>query len=174
VDYLVNQALTLSGDVYRQTNLSTEAERDMGEGRATWETGGYRLYSGFRMAEDRLGDGSANRSRILLGGAARSFYADRLQLRLDHEQLVGGGDNSSAYPTRTLAGADFRLTDTVSLFGEQELTWGSDEDTQSTPGRRQGDALERRPAGHIAGQGICRRIRTGVCQSGAQSDLADQ
>jgi uncharacterized repeat protein (TIGR01451 family) len=132
VDYLVNQALTLSGDVYRQTNLSTEAERDMGEGRATWETGGYRLYSGLRMAEDRLGDGSANRSRILLGGAARSFYADRLQLRLDHEQLVGGGDNSSAYPTRTLAGADFRLTDTVSLFGEQELTWGSDEDTQST------------------------------------------
>jgi hypothetical protein len=70
---------------------------------------------------------------MLLAGAARSFYADRLQLRLDHEQLIGGGgDNSSAYPTRTLAGADFRLTDAVSLFGEQELTWGSEENTQST------------------------------------------
>ena len=132
-DYRLNRAVTLSADVYRQIDLSTDAERDMGEGRATWDNGGHRLYSGLRIAEDRLGDGSTDRSRMLLAGAARSFYADRLQLRLDHEQLIGGGgDNSSAYPTRTLAGADFRLTDAVSLFGEQELTWGSEENTQST------------------------------------------
>ena len=131
-DYRVNRSVILSGDVYRHTNLSTDTERDMGEGRATWDTGDYRLYSGLRMAEDRQGDGSVDRSRLLLAGVSRSLYADRLQLRVDHEQLIGGGDNSSAYPTRTVAGADFRLTDTVSLFGEQELTWGSDEDTQST------------------------------------------
>ncbi len=131
-DYRMSQTLTLSGDLYRQTHLSTDAERDMGEGRATYDNGDYRLYSGLRMAEDRLGDGSADRSNMLLAGAAQSFYADRLRLRLDHEQLLSGGDNSSAYPTRTLAGADFRLTDAVSLFAEQELTWGSDENTQST------------------------------------------
>jgi uncharacterized repeat protein (TIGR01451 family) len=131
-DYQVNRMFTLSGDIYRHYDLVTNAERDNGEGRVTFDNDDYRLYSGLRMAEDRLDDGAADRSNMLLAGAARSFYADRLQLRLDHEQLLNDGENSPAYPTRTVAGADFRITDAVSLFGEQELTWGSDEDTQST------------------------------------------
>lgn len=131
-DYRINPLFTLSGDVYRHYDLVTDAERDMGEGRVTFDNSAYRLYSGLRLAEDRLTDGSTDRSNMLLAGAAQSFYADRLRLRLDHEQLLSGGANSPAYPTRTLAGADFRLTEAVSLFGEQELSWGSDEDTQST------------------------------------------
>ncbi len=131
-DYRLNRLLALSGDAYRHYDLRTDAERDNAEGRVTFDNGDYRLYSGLRMAEDRLSDGSVDRSNMLLAGAARAFYEKRLQLRLDHEQLVSGGDNSRIYPTRTLAGADFRLTDWVSLFSEQELTWGSDEDTQST------------------------------------------
>jgi len=131
-DYRFNRAVTLSADLYRRYNLDNDAERDMGESRATYDSGDYRLYSGFRLAEDRLSDGTTDRSNMLLAGASRSFYENRLGLRLDHEQLLSSGDNSSDYPTRTLFGADFRLTDTVSLFGEQELTWGSDEDTQTT------------------------------------------
>jgi uncharacterized repeat protein (TIGR01451 family) len=131
-DYRINRLLALSGDAYRHYDLRTDAERDNAEGRATFDDGDYRLYSGLRMAEDRLSDGSVDRSNMLLAGAARAFYEKRLQLRLDHEQLVSGGDNSPIYPTRTLAGADFRLTDWVALFGEQQLTWGSGEDTQST------------------------------------------
>ncbi len=131
-DYRMTRQVTLSSDLYRQYDLGSDAERDMGEGRATYDNNRYRVYSGFRVAEDRLGDGSTDRSNMLLAGAARSYYEDRLRLRMDHEQLLGSADNSSAYPTRTLAGADFRLTDAVSLFGEQELTWGSDENTQAT------------------------------------------
>ncbi|WP_170302254.1 DUF11 domain-containing protein [Desulfosarcina widdelii] len=131
-DYRFNRTVTVSADLYRRYDLDTDAERDMGESRATYDNGDYRLYSGFRLAEDRLSDGSTDRSNMLLAGASRSFYENRLGLRLDHEQLVSSGDNSSDYPTRTLFGADFRLTDRVSLFGEQELTWGSDEDTQTT------------------------------------------
>jgi len=131
-DYRFNRKLTFSTDLYRQFDLVADAERDNGEGRATYDNGAYRLYSGLRLAEDRLSDGTTDRSHMLLAGAARSFYENRLNLRLDHEQLLSSGANSGAYPTRTLAGADFRLTDAVALFGEQELTWGSDEDTQVT------------------------------------------
>jgi len=131
-DYRFNRKVTVSADLYRRYDLETDAERDKGESRATYDNGDYRLYSGFRLAEDRLGDGTTDRSNMLLAGASRSFYENRLGLRLDHEQLLNSGDNSSDYPTRTLFGADFRLTDRVSLFGEQELTWGSDEDIQAT------------------------------------------
>ncbi len=51
---------------------------------------------------------------------------------MDREQSLGSNDDNPDFPTRTILGADFRLTDAVTLFGEQEYTEGEYADTQGT------------------------------------------
>jgi hypothetical protein len=130
--YRFNQNISVNGQVYRQFNLATEAERDLGEAAANYTNGSSSLHAGLRHAEDRFADGLVNRSEQLTLGASQRMLDDRLQLRLDRDQSLGNYNDNSDFPTRTVIGADYKLTDTIMLFGEQEFTEGNDEDTQGT------------------------------------------
>ena len=56
----------------------------------------------------------------------------QLTLRATHEQSLGSSNENTDFPTRTMIGADYQLTERVSLFAEQEFTWGEQEDTEGT------------------------------------------
>ncbi|MCK4536937.1 MAG: hypothetical protein KAT93_07985, partial [Desulfuromonadales bacterium] len=68
----------------------------------------------------------------VLAGAEVRFLNNKLALRADHEQSIGNHDENSDFPTRTLFGADYRLSDKINLFVEQEYTWGDKQDTEGT------------------------------------------
>ncbi len=131
-DVKVRKDILLSAAAYRQSNLETDAKQDVGEAKLSYLKELYSLYTGMRYAQDRLGDGSADRSTQLRFGGKRKFDAIPLQLRIDHEQAVFNKNDSDDFPTRTLLGADYQLSDTIALFGEQEFKWGENEDTFST------------------------------------------
>lgn len=122
---------TVSGELYHQQNLSTDARRDVGEARWQYCPPAYSLSAGLRQAEDRYADGTTDRSTQALVGAARRFLDNRLQLRINHEQLLNSG-GSADFPTRTILGGDYQLTDQAALFGEHEMTWNDDVHTQSS------------------------------------------
>jgi len=130
--YRFNKEFSTRGQAYRQFNLATDAERDLGEATVNYTNGRSSLHAGLRHAEDRFVDGLVNRSDQVTAGASHRMFDDRLRLRLDRDQSLGNNNDNSDFPTRTIMGADYKLTESVMLFGEQEFTQGNNEDTQGT------------------------------------------
>jgi hypothetical protein len=130
--YHFTRELSGEAQVYRQFNHATDAERDLAEAEMQYSADRYSLRMGLRYAEDRLDDGTVNRSSQMTAGATRKFLDNRLHLKVDHEQSLGRRNENPDFPTRTMFGADYKLSDTVTLFGTQELTWGENEYTRGT------------------------------------------
>jgi uncharacterized repeat protein (TIGR01451 family) len=130
--YRITKKFTARGEAYRNFNLATDAERDLGEATVQYSDTQNTVHTGFRHAEDRFVDGTVNRSDQLTAGASRRLFHNRLQVRVDREQSLGSNDDNPDFPTRTILGVDYRLTQSVSLFGEHELTQGENGDTQGT------------------------------------------
>lgn len=122
---------TVSSELYHQHNLATDARRDVGEARWQYSQSVYSLSAGLRQVEDRYADGTTDRATQALVGADRRFMDNRMQLRINHEQLLNNG-GSVDFPTRSVLGADYQLTDHAALFGEHEMTWNDDVHTQSS------------------------------------------
>lgn len=129
--YKLTEAVSLGGQAYRQYNLATGGVQDVVEGKTTYTTGPYGAHLGFRHASDRLGDGSVKTSEQLTMGGSWLTLNKRLNLHVDHDQSIGGNDNAS-FPTRTTFGADFKLTEKVALFAQQQITHGAGADTNTT------------------------------------------
>jgi uncharacterized repeat protein (TIGR01451 family) len=130
--YRLDDQVRLRAEAFRNTNLETDVDRDVIEARADFAAGRSLAYGGYRLVRERGGDTPEDLSQQVLLGGAVSAWGDRLTLRLDSEVAVGGEDDVADYTTRTILGADFKLVDDVSLFAEQELTFGPDEDTADT------------------------------------------
>ena len=128
----VTKRISVNGEFMRQENLLTDARRTLGEFDLKYRADDYSLRGGVRSVVDRLGDGSTSRSKQLILGAGWQPISDKLRLRVTHEQSVLGDDESSDYPTRTTIGADLKINRLVTVFADQEFTYGEDEDTQST------------------------------------------
>ncbi|MBT8116929.1 MAG: hypothetical protein KJO66_03800, partial [Gammaproteobacteria bacterium] len=129
--YRITDRTQLTGQAFRQADLQTDAERDVVEAAVVHEVDGYGVSAGVRAVRDRFTNGTTNRSNQLTLGAHRTLQDDRLNLRIEHSQSLD--ENASAdYPTRTVLGADYLLNPSTTLFLEQELTFGDNEDTHST------------------------------------------
>jgi len=129
--YKLNAELRLEGELYRQENLETDAVRDVAQAALTFERKRYSLSSGLRYVVDDFADGRKEHStQALFGGTLQA--TDRLLLRLAHEQSLAGNNESGDFPTRTMLGADYKLTQATTLFVAQEFTRGDDTETQNT------------------------------------------
>jgi uncharacterized repeat protein (TIGR01451 family) len=129
--YKLTEHLSLGGEGYRQYHLSTGAVQDILEAKTTYTTGPYSAHLGGRYAGDTLGDGSHKVSNQLTMGGSWLTLDKRLTLKADHDQSLGGNDNAS-FPSRTSFGADYKLTEKVTATAQQEFTYGSGADTNST------------------------------------------
>ncbi len=130
--YQLNDNTTLSALTWHEDNLDTGAKRDVLELDATYELERLALNGGLRGARDDLGDGDTRTSLQLLAGAEWTSANDKLVLSIDHEQALVGKDENSDYPTLTSLGAEYRLSRNISLFAEQEFTWGDLKETEGT------------------------------------------
>ncbi|MGB5472420.1 MAG: OmpA family protein [Gammaproteobacteria bacterium] len=129
--YHLTDRFDFTAQAFRQTDLQTEAERDVVEAGVVYETDSQGASAGLRMARDSHATGATDTSRQLAVGAHRSFLDSHLNLRIDHDQSLSGNANPE-YPTRTILGADYLLNPSTTLFVEQELTFGDREDTRGT------------------------------------------
>lgn len=130
-DVKINDKLSVQGSASREVNLQTDAKRDLTEAALVWKKKSYSLRSGLRQAIDHSGDGSTATS--LQGTFGANWQATpRLALRFNHDQSLAGNDAAADYPTRTVVGADFKLNEKISLFADQEWTFGENEDSEST------------------------------------------
>lgn len=130
--YQLTEKISFLGDAFRQYNLGTDGTRDLIEGRVNLNEDGYSLHTGVRHSRDKLGTGEVNNSEQLTVGGTYNLLDNRLIVRADHDQSLPGSNENSDYPTRTILGADYKLSETATLFVAQEFTFGEAEDSQTT------------------------------------------
>ena len=129
--YRLTDRTQITGEAFQQRDLQSGADREVMATSIQYEKAGQGLSAGIRNARDEFANGIANRSSQLTFGAHKSVLDDRLSVRVNHDQSLE--DNASVdYPTRTVFGADYLLNPSTTLFMEQELTWGRDQDTSGT------------------------------------------
>ena len=121
----------LNSEVYRQQNLATGAEREVLEAGVDYVYDRYSLDIGASTARDSFTNGDNNRSDQLTFGATTKLLDNRMSVHIRRDQSLAHDANID-FPTRTLMGADYRLTSSVSLFAEQEFTDGDNIKTQNT------------------------------------------
>jgi flagellar motor protein MotB len=133
MSYRFSDHWRVNGQASRQHDLATTAERDLDEAALVYARQSFSLRSGFRLNEDRLGDGTTQRSELLTAGGTLKGLNQRLQLRLDHEHAIDNESASTDFPSRTTLGADYQISDNVALYGAQEFLWhrqGAEQNTR--------------------------------------------
>jgi outer membrane protein OmpA-like peptidoglycan-associated protein len=130
--YKLNEKVTLSSQAYRQYTLATGAVRDFMELLASYNEKEYSLRSGVRYANDTLPDGSNASSLLGTAGASWKALNNKLTLRVDHDQALFSKNNNTDFPTKTTLGMDYLATKKVTLFAQEELTYGAAADTNTT------------------------------------------
>ncbi|MDF1535458.1 MAG: OmpA family protein [bacterium] len=131
VEHAISETVGVTAELFDQENLETGADRQVQELGAVKTAGNTVLNASVRQARDTDSDGTEESSRQLTAGARWHSGDQRLELRANREQSLGDNANTD-YPTRTLLGTDYQLTDRVSLYAEQEYTDGDDTSVTSS------------------------------------------
>ncbi len=122
--YKLTESVQLDGQVYRQDTLTNGAQREVAEGQVQWRKDALTTSAGLRFARDEDGTGKETESNQALAGVAYELLDRRLRLRANAEVGLAGKSDSVDFPDRYLIGADYKLTPTTSVFGEQEFARG--------------------------------------------------
>ena len=118
----------------RTTNAGTQAERSQIEARANLTKPEYGAYVGGRIVRDQVTTGGTVNSNQVVAGGSHKMMDGRLNLRVDSEMNIASGNStgSADYPHRIRVGADFKVTEKLSLFVDHEMTVGAIENTSTT------------------------------------------
>ncbi len=131
--YRLADSISVTGQAYRQYNLNVadNSVRDLIESKFVYTDLQYSARLGVRYASDHLGDGSTKTSEQLTMGGSWLTLNKKLTLHVDHDQSIGNNANTD-FPTRTTVGADYKVSEKLTLFANQEFTYGQGKDTNTT------------------------------------------
>lgn len=116
--------LSLTGSAWQEDYLDTNARRRAARALAEYDNGSTVARAGLTHADDRLTDGTRNRSNIVQLGATQRLMNKRLELDAQTEFALGGKDASVDFPTRHRLGARYAITRDVNLVGSYEIADG--------------------------------------------------
>lgn len=118
------RTLSLTGSAWQEDYLDTGSRRRAARMLAEYDNGTTVARAGLTHADDRLTDGTNNRSNIVQLGATQRLMGKRLELDAQTEFALGGKDASVDFPTRHRLGARFAINRDVNLVGSYEIADG--------------------------------------------------
>ena len=118
------RTLSLTGSAWQEDFLNGGARRRAARALAEYDNGTTVARAGLTHADDRLSDGTRNRSNIIQFGATQRLFEKRLELDAQTEFALGGKDASIDFPTRHRLGAHFAINRDVNLVGSYEIADG--------------------------------------------------
>ncbi|KGB57137.1 hypothetical protein FG91_00245 [Sphingopyxis sp. LC81] len=119
-----SRTLSVTGSAWQEDYLETSARRRAARALVEYDNGTSVARAGLTHADDRLTDGTRNRSNIVQLGATQRLMGKRLELDAQTEFALGGKDASIDFPTRHRLGARFAINRDVNLVGSYEIADG--------------------------------------------------
>ena len=129
--YNLSEIISIGGEISRDSNLTSGSDRDMAQIEVKYNKDKYSIGGGLRQAIDHLAGGGTNSSTQIFANSSMQA-STRLKLRLSHDQSIASQGEAADYPTRTILGADYQLSERTAVFGEQEFTFGENENSNMT------------------------------------------
>ncbi len=127
VRHAITDEVMFDLELIHSTNLETEAERKIAALGTEFQRGNFAANLGGRYVDS---EGITNPQ--LLGGARYGFFDGRLGVFANGEVGIGDEDPFGDYVDRLTAGADFKIHQNVTLFANQEFSFGEEKDTSNT------------------------------------------
>jgi uncharacterized repeat protein (TIGR01451 family) len=119
-----SRTLSVTGSAWQEDYLETSARRRAARALIEYDNGTSVARAGLTHADDRLTDGTRNRSNIVQLGATQRLMGKRLELDAQTEFALGGKDASVDFPTRHRLGARYAINRDVNLVGSYEIADG--------------------------------------------------
>jgi uncharacterized repeat protein (TIGR01451 family) len=127
----LSDKLSLSASGYQENFLTSNARRRSGTAEVEYRNDNTALRAGVVHAEDRLSDGSVNRSTLARLGATQRLFDGKLELDAQTEFALGGQDESIDFPARHSVTARYAITNDIKLVGTYEIADGENIDART-------------------------------------------
>lgn len=129
--YYIGDNVEISGEVYEQKSLETDATEKVASTTVEMDGDGYTLNTGIRSATAEA-EGRKQQSNLVTAGGTYEMLDGKLVLNAAGDAPIGGASEAANFPKRLRVGLDYKLTKNVTITAEQEFTWGDEFDTQGT------------------------------------------
>ena len=129
--YRLTDKVTISALGYQEDYLETGARRRAGTTEIEYRNDKSSLRAGIIHADDRLADGSTNRSTLAKLGGSQKFFDGKLELDAQSEFAIGGEDESIDFPARHKIGARYAVRSDIQLIGSYEIAKGENIDART-------------------------------------------
>lgn len=127
----ITDRLSVSALGYHEDYLETGARRIAATGELEYRTEKTSVRAGITHADDRLADGSTNRSTLVRLGGSQKFFDNKLEVDAQTEFALGGEDESIDFPARHRLGARYVINPDIQLIGSYEIAKGENIDART-------------------------------------------
>ena len=122
----------VDAQAYHEENLGADQSRKVAEINLRQDNQVFGASGGIRAVEEDLGPEGTRESLLITGNLRKALPDQGLTLSLAHEQPVGGNDESSLFPQRTIFGLDKTLTEKATLNVRHERQNGANASGNTT------------------------------------------
>ena len=130
---LLHEHLSLIGSVWQDDSLTDDSRRRAAQAQLTYTTQGTDLNVGLAHFNDRLADGTRNKSTVLEGGITQRLFDNRLELSVS-SSIALDNTESIDLPARHRFAARYAITDDIRLVGLYEIADGKNIDARTLRG----------------------------------------
>ena len=128
----ISELWSVNAEAQQQALLNSAAERELASAEVRRHTDSTTLGLGMRHVSDAgLPNGDATSDQVFANGSI-GLLKDRLTLSAGQDVSVSGASQSVDYPSRSVIGADYKLTPDTAVFAEYEHADGSQFDSDMT------------------------------------------
>jgi uncharacterized repeat protein (TIGR01451 family) len=125
------EGMGLQAKTYRRESDRIDGKRDFVEILVNWAWNDVTLQSGYRHIDDSTAGANGTSNQLLLG-ASYKVLQNKMTLRATREQNLPGTKANPDFPTRTVLGVDYQITQTLSVVAAQEFMDGPAESESLT------------------------------------------
>lgn len=130
--YKLTQTLSVEAEAYRQEVLTSGAQRELVSAGVQHENEDYTLGAGARhVADTGLASGDAESQSAFVNGSV-DLFKDVITVRAAQDFTLGGKNESTDFPARSLLGLDYHWRADTTFFAEYEHANGATFDTDLT------------------------------------------
>ncbi len=130
--YKIDDAASVQGQAYRQTDLGKNSQQTVVEARVDQKLAqNTDVYYGARAVHEGLPAGDTHDNRQLIGGVSIGVLDQRVLLKASAEVNLSKNEQSADFPNRYVLGADYKLNEQTQLFSQIELARGNQQSTHT-------------------------------------------